>query len=142
MSIGYKFIKEKHLNISVWDGKVTLDEWLDNLRQIISGPDFPTTLMQIADLRSAAADPSIDERGIKQAAELIGTHTVNRTGKKIAIVAGKEFKRSKMFENLVKIHFWNAIVFNDLSTACTWLGIDTMETQQEIEQIRIKLREP
>ena len=141
MSIGFKFIKEKRLGISVWHGKVTLAEWLDNLRRIISDPDFPSTRMQVVDLRSATGDPSIDESGIKQAAEFIGSDPVKTTGRKVAVVAGKEFNRSKLFENLVKSHFQNVIVFNDLPTACTWLGIDTIETQQEIEQIRIKLHD-
>ena len=92
-------------------------------------------------LRSAVADLSIDESGIKQAAEFIGSNLLKTTGRRVAVVAGKEFDRSKLFENLVKSHLLNVIVFNDLSTACTWLGIDTMETQQEIQQIHIKLRD-
>jgi hypothetical protein len=61
-------------------------------------------------------------------------------GSKVAFVADAAFEKSSTFRRFMSIYPLSMIVFNDLDTACTWLGIDLHETERMIEEIRHDLK--
>ena len=140
MSIGYTCIMDKKLVVSVWDGNVTLDQWRENLDRLLADPDFPATRINIVDMRFGHPDITIGEGEIQQVIDFLATHQEKIAGRKIAIVAGEDFKKSKFFESLAGNLLIKVIVFNFLHGACSWLGIDPRETEEAIQQIRERLR--
>ncbi|MCK9410303.1 MAG: hypothetical protein WCX28_10675 [Bacteriovoracaceae bacterium] len=136
MSIKYICDKKKKLTISVWHHHVTFEQWKKNVEKLLADPDFIHTNKQIVDIHIGSADISIGEEEIKQVLQYILKHPELVVGRKIAIIAGKEFHRSTMFTHFARSQSLNTIVFNDLHTACKWLGIDRQEAELTIEQIR------
>ena len=140
MSIGYTCIMDKKLVVSVWDGNVTLDQWRENLDRLLADPDFPATRINIVDMRFGHPDHTIGEGEIQQVIDFLATHQEKIAGRKIAIVAGEDFTKPKYFERLAESLLAKVIVFNFLHSACSWLGADPKETEQTMEQIRVRLR--
>ncbi|MFA5833298.1 MAG: hypothetical protein WDA22_07475 [Bacteroidota bacterium] len=141
VSIQYNIQKEKNLIISLWHHNVTFDQWMNNVKKLIVEPDFKQAVKQIVDIHIGSADISIGQEEIKQVVDFIAQHPEVILGRKIAIVAGKEFNRSSFFTQLARSQFLNAIVFNDLQTACKWLGVDRQEAEVSIERIRKELQQ-
>ena len=141
MSIGYVCKPNLKLAIAVWDGIITWDIWQEHLHRLLSDPAYTSMQMQISDLRFSSINPTIAGDQIQTMKELFAGQSERLTMKKIAIVAGDEWSKPKLAEFALQAISINSIVFNDLVTACLWLGVDVVEVGQEIKQIRIKLRD-
>ena len=72
--------------------------------------------------------------------DLTASHRGRLSIARVAIVAGDDWERPRLAEAALKSISVTAIVFNDLTTACTWLGIDAAEAAADMERTRIKLR--
>src|SRR5205085_6519275 len=121
MSIGYVAVPRKGLVVSVWDGKVTFEDWMANVRNIMADPDFTKTRMHLTDLRNGISDESIGENEIRQMIDYLGRSDKAVAGRKLAVLGGNEFEKSRLYERLAEPLGLNVIVFNDLARACTWL---------------------
>jgi hypothetical protein len=139
MNIGYVCLPRKALVISVWGKNVTLDQWYANIRKQIADPGFAQTKVHLVDVSRGTADPSIGEAEIQGVLDFISGSGAPTAGRKIAIVAGEEFARLRLYERLAEPLQLNVIVFNDLGTACTWLGIDPREVEIEIRKLRAEI---
>lgn len=103
---------------------VTLDdilEYLDALEkdERISGKH--TTLFDVR----AAQEVIMTEPEVEQVAIRIQTNLRRLAATRIALVVPnrESFELARYFEELVKSFDENAIVFNDIQTAKTWLGV-------------------
>jgi hypothetical protein len=141
MSIGYICKPNLKLVIAVWDGIVTWDIWREHLQRMFSDPAYAPMEIQITDLRFSTISPTIAEDQIQIMKELLTSQREKVSLKKVAIVAGDEWNIPKLGEFALQTIFINSIVFNDLTTACLWLGADVVEVGEDIKQIRIKLRQ-
>jgi hypothetical protein len=140
MGIDYVYKPEKRLVIVVWDGVVNLDQWQAHLRHMFADAEYPLAKYHLTDLRFSSIDPSITEEGIRRAVDFMGAQGEKIIGKKFAIVAGDEWERPKFIEPLLQALSTHPIVFNDLVTACLWLGADVAEAGNTIKEIRSNLR--
>lgn len=133
-------VPRKALVISVWDGVVSFEDWKTNVRNLMADPDFSKTRMHLTDLRFGSSDGSVGENEIREMVDYIGRSDASAAGRKIAILGGDEFEKSRLFERLAEPLGINVIVFNELARACTWLGIDLKKTERQIEELRASLR--
>lgn len=141
MSIDYVCKPNLKLAIVVWDGLITWDIWQEHLHRIFSDPAYAPMQMQISDLRFSSINPTIANDEIKTMKDLFADQRERVSLKKVAMVAGDEWNKLKLAEFALQTLSVSSIVFNDLVTACLWLGVDVLEVGQEIQQIRIKLRQ-
>jgi hypothetical protein len=141
MSIGYVCKSNLKLAIAVWDGIITWNIWQEHLQRMFSDPAYAPMEIQITDLRFSSISPTIAGDQIQVMIELLSGQRERVSLKKIAIVAGDDWSKPKLGEFALQAIFINSIVFNDLTTACLWLGADVVEVGEDIKQIRIKLRQ-
>lgn len=74
--------------------------------------------------------------------DFMSTQRAKVAGKKFAMVSGDEWGLRKQFEKLMlEAALATPIAFNDLQSACMWLGVNVVEIGREINQIRLKLRQ-
>ena len=142
MSIIYRIDREKGITLSIWDGAVTEDEVLDHLHQLVADPDWPTIKrLHLTDLRTTTAYLNIDETIIKKMVALLGKSPGKLAKLKMAMVANEAFGISNIFQRLMSIYPLSMISFNSLDTACTWLGINAVDTEGALDQLRARARE-
>lgn len=141
MGIGYICKPGAGFAISVWDGVVTWDDWQNNIQRLFNDPDYRSIQSHIVDLRFSSLDSSLTIQKFQQITAFMAARRGNVSIRKLALVAGEEWAKLKEFEKLVKAASIDAIVFNDLVTACKWLGIDAVDVEREIQRIRLKLRQ-
>lgn len=141
MSIGYICKPNVSLAICVWDGVVTWDDWQKNMLRLFNDPDYFSIQQQIVDLRFSSIDSSITVQKLRQMSDFMVSHRQDFSLRKLALVAGEEWAKLKDFESAVKTASVDAIVFNDVLTACRWLGADAADVEATIGQIRLKLRQ-
>src|ERR1700690_2334669 len=116
MSIDYICKPKLKLAIAVWDGLVTWDIWQEHLHHMFSDPAYAPMEIQITDLRFSSISPTIAGDQIQIMTELLTDQRERVSLKKIAIVAGDEWSKSKLGEFALQAISINSIVFNDLIT--------------------------
>ena len=141
MGIDYICKPDLKLAVVAWDGNITWDYWQEHLRRIFSDPAYAPMQMQISDLRFSSISPTISNDEIQAMRDLLADQRERLSLKKIAMVAGDDWRKLKLAEFALHTISINSIVFNDLNTACLWLGVNVVEVGQEIKRLRIKLRQ-
>jgi hypothetical protein len=137
MSIRYRINNKIGVTIVVWSGETTAAEFLAHVQRLVDDPRWPPTRrLQLGDMRRATSFARMDDKTLQNAANILGRHLDKIAGSKVAFVADKAFEKSSTFRRFMSIYPLSLIVFNDLDTACTWLGIDLQETERTIAEIR------
>lgn len=124
----------------VWDGAVTWQEWQDHASALMLESNWKQSSRFLVDLRSVTNTSSINEEQVQQAQLLFQQNLDNVFGKRGAILATEEFRNAHDFARLIASTGISMVVFNGLDTACIFLGLDLVETNRELEQLRSKLR--
>jgi hypothetical protein len=141
MAIGYRLDRRLALTVTVFDGKVTGEEWSAAARAVFADPAWPPGRLNLTDLRTADASAltiadraSIFEINARQAHKLVGM--------KSAAVGGTHFEAARRFERDDLSSGLRIIPFDMLEPACAWLGIDTDDAAAIINEVRRELRTP
>jgi hypothetical protein len=138
MSILYRIDKQHGITFVVWDGVIRANDFLTHVNQLLADADWPPyEHLQLSDLQTATLDPTFDESALQKAANLFGQHPAI-SNLKVAIVTQTEFKSATDFERLIVKYLPSVIVFNDLETACLWLGIDIAIALHVLNSLRDK----
>jgi hypothetical protein len=141
MSIRYICKPELKLAVVVWDGVVTWDDWHAHLRRMFTDPVYAPIQSQFTDLRFSSISPTISNDQIQMMVDLIVDMRKKISLMKLAIVAGNDWDKPKLVEIALQPLSINSIVFNDLVTACLWLGVDVVKIGRDIQNIRLALRQ-
>jgi hypothetical protein len=83
---------------------------------------------------------SIGKAEIKQVSAIYRTKSDKLAVGKSAVVAGKSFQKTPLYELFASRHGLRVIVFNDIGTACKWLGMDPKEAEQTVKLLRTRMR--
>jgi len=140
MAITHYSEKQKGIIYIVWDGEVVWEDWLRHLRDIMADPDCRSVPRFIADLQSVTNTSTIQAKEVELAAVELAENSEGLPIKTGAVVATKEFRRAHKFLEILKGFGASTVVFNTVDTACLFLGIDSTETRETIEQLRSQLR--
>jgi hypothetical protein len=140
MSIVYRIDKEEGVSFALWHGVVTAEEFLAHASQLVSDADWPAFRgLHLSDLQTTTLDASIEEGILEKSADLYGRHPKIST-LKVAIVANEAFKKAVIFERFFLRYQPSVIVFNNLETACTWLGIRPDRAAEALRSLRKLVR--
>jgi hypothetical protein len=140
MGIAYSCDKARGISYEVWEGVVTGDEWVQHVRRQVADRDWPAGDKSLTDLQLVSERSSIGKAEIKQASAVYRTKGDKLAAGRSAVVVGKSFQKSPLFELFASRHGLRVIVFNDIGTACKWLGIDSKEAEQMVKLLRARMR--
>ncbi len=140
MGIIHLFDRRKNIIFIVWDGKVTADDWLNQVPKLLAEPDWPGISRLIADVQTASDTASIGDKEIETVAAIFGGRAETLNKKRLAVLANDLFGRASKFGTLLSRYGTAVVVFNRLDTACTFLGVDPTDTGQVLEQLHTRLR--
>jgi hypothetical protein len=140
MGIAYYLDKQHGVTFSVWDGTVTAQDWLDQIRSATTNPGWPAGKLWLSDTSSVRDVSTIDAADIEKAAERICEYREQIEQGNVAIVAHDTFRKARMFEKFLSLCGPNVIVFNELVTAAGWLGIDPAVAGAVTQRLRAELR--
>jgi hypothetical protein len=136
MGIKYRADSERQVIFVAWDGVVTADVWFEHIDKLIADPLWSSISAMLVDLRTVTDISSIEEAEIEHAVALFSTVPIPLSKKRVGVVASGAFWKSRRFGHLISRFGPSFIVFNDLSTACLYLGIKTTEALKALQQLR------
>ncbi len=141
MAIDYTYAATNRLIVVAWDQNVSLQEWQAHLERMFVDPNYSQADYQLVDMRFAIIGPSITEAQIRRIVAEVESKSRLIIHKKLAIVAGSDWDKIKLFEKLIEPYGVRPVVFTNLLTACTWIGADVIEVGEEVKRMRLGLRE-
>ena len=140
MGILQRFDPQKGIVFVVWEGVVTAEEWFGYAQKLVSHPDWADTSRVLGDLLSVKDTSSIQNREIEHATQIFSANPRALRNKKLAVIAGDEFGKARHFEDLL-MHFGvSSVVFNNLDTACLFLGVDMLHAYRTLDTMRQELQ--
>jgi SpoU rRNA methylase family enzyme len=104
---------------------VTPEHWFPKAKSFAEHPAWPRTKRVLADLLSVQDTSSIGIPDLENAVKIFSAEPSLLAGKRMAIVAQKEFDKARQFGQLMGRFGMSVLVFTNLDTACTFLGLDT-----------------
>jgi hypothetical protein len=139
MGIGYSCDKDKGVSYEVWAGLVTGSDWVEHVRRQVSDPEWPAGDRSLTDLQQVSKDSSIGKAEMQQVVTLYRAQPAKLSQGRAAVIAGKDFESSPLFQLFTSRHGFRLILFSDLTLACKWLGLDPKEAERSIVLLRAKL---
>jgi hypothetical protein len=141
MGIAYRCDAATGLCVSVWDGIVTKQDRQRHIAELAADPEWGAQLLLLTDLTgiSASHRPSPNEV-LESAAEFAEKLAAPVRDAKWAIIASETFVLAQRFGSYLEEEIRRLIVFNDLDTACTWLGVDPVVVRRQVDELRAELR--
>ena len=139
MSILQYFDQEKGVAFTVWSGTVTPEHWFPKAKIFTEHPAWPRTTRVVADLLSVQDASSIGIPDLEHAVEIFSAEPSLLAGKRMAIVAQREFDKARHFGQLMGRFGMSVLVFNNLDTACLFLGLDAAYVYRALASIHKQL---
>jgi hypothetical protein len=124
----------------VWDADVTPEQWGDHLDRIIGDPLCPPGPLLLADLSTARGAPSITTDVIDEMARRWRAYLTDQGDMRWAIVPDGAWVKARRFEADVKGSNIHVTVFNEVWSACNWLGLDRDAALPILKDLREQLR--
>ena len=140
MGISYCLDEARGLSVSVWNGEITLDERRRHMAALAADPRWGVGGLVLTDL-TGVAEPAPDAARLLDAASTFLAQLAGRTRRaRWAIVASTTFAEAQRFGSYIEEEVPRVIVFNELSTASTWLGVDGDRVRSTVDELRADLR--
>lgn len=140
MGIAYRCDVSSSLNVSVWQGEITSDEGRLHMAALAADPEWAAGRSIVIDLTRVAATPTPAGDVAESAEAFLQNLAGPALQAKWAIVADQTFERARAFGERVEYAVPRLIVFNNLETACTWLGVDPADVRAIAEDLRREIR--
>lgn len=135
MPIRYDVAHDGKLVVEVWTGEITRADLIAHQTTSLADPAIVPGRVELVDI-TRATGPGIGEREIKEFTDFYRSHPDKAQGTRIGVVAsGEGFNQARIFERLTVPHLITVVVFNEIDTACTWLGVDEGEIRRIIDSI-------
>ena len=135
MGIRYRVHVEKKIVFVVWKGVISAEVWFEHIQRLIADSHWPSISAMLVNLHSVTDVSSIGEAEIKHAVSLFNSIPEALSNKRIAVVAGDAFWKSRRFGQLIAPYGPSVLVFNDLSTACIYLGLKLPDATKAIQEL-------
>jgi hypothetical protein len=136
VSIAYHYDPSTRVTVSVWH-EVTVADVMTHLDLLAADPNYASSRLLLTDLRSIGRGerPTLDQVDAA-AREFVKRFGETMTNVKWAIVARHAFSEASAFDERIRDHVSRVLAFNDLGTACVWLGADFIQIERVIDDLR------
>jgi len=135
MPVKYIVVDNGNLVIERWQGKISHTELLEHERKQLKDTSIKLRSKGLVDAR----DASFPETTLNLIHELTDLYTQlgnMRAALKIALlVSSKTWPQAKAYETGGEKHGLTIITFNELGTACSWLGIDLRMVRDHLKKL-------
>ena len=128
--------EDKKLFFVVWHGTVEADEWFHYAAKLTSHPAWSTTPRLLADLRFVRDTSTIGDEEIARAGYIFAKERNGLAGKQLAVVARDQFGKARRFGDLIARFGVALVVFNNLDTACVFLGVEEGYAASRLHEMR------
>lgn len=141
MGIAYRCDEKMRLCVSVWEGEVTDEQRRQHISTLQADPEWGAGGLLLTDLTGVPAEGRPTARQVLEtAAEFSEKLAPAVRDAKWAMVAGETFVLAQRFGSYLEDEVPRLIVFNDLATACTWLGVNGAEVATMLDELRREIR--
>jgi hypothetical protein len=135
------FRAEHGLSVSVWDGTVSSDDVARHIETLGTDPGWAASGRFLTDLSSVAEESIPNPAQVLDAAARFLERLGERAREaKWAILAGAAFAQARRFGTYLEEDIPRLIVFNELPTACLWLGVNEPAARAITADLRHTLR--
>jgi hypothetical protein len=135
-----RYLEDEDVFVVVWgQGAVLGAEWEAQVRaRMAEDPDWPPGSRRLVD--ATAMDPdALTAADVATNTDLYGARPERIVGTRTAIVAGRAWEIATEFERRIDRFGSRTIVFNYLTEACKWLGVDPELARATIAELRQEL---
>ena len=136
MPISYHCDRVKGITYVVWNGHTTIDDWRSTAQKQSQDPEWPAGDIYITDLRNVVLDISEFRSALESISDIYLKSNKLPHGLKHALLARSAFLLADAFQERMSANLIECIVFNDLETACTWLGVNVQEVDVALNRLR------
>jgi hypothetical protein len=136
VGIARRSIESADLIVIVWDAKIDSAVWSQAVDGQVANQE--TASRRLTDVRTADSS-TITEADVEAMATILGNN-LDVSGVKLAIVAAAGWNVAQQFEESTRKFGITTVVFNDVATACAWLGVDVAIASSAIDGLREQLR--
>ncbi len=135
MPVKYIVVDKGNLVIERWMGKISHTELLEHERQQLGDRSVKRGARVLVDARKASF-PETTLDGLHELTDLyVKLQSKTSTSKCALLVSDKAWSQAKAFETGGEKHGLTIITFNELSTACAWLGIDLRIARDHLKKL-------
>lgn len=114
----------------IWSGEIKKEEVREHGLRHVSDPNVPPHPNLLVDVRNAHFENAIGEEFIGEICDLYREHWPIWRNAKVAVLPGENFQLAILYAHLAAARGVRSIAFNDLETACLWLGIPYSDAQE------------
>jgi hypothetical protein len=140
MGIAFRLDRGLGLTLTLFDGVITGEEWIEQVSGLFADPAWPPGRLALTDLRTA--DSQLLTNADRQAIfEINQAHAKQLVGMKSAAIAGMHFDETRDFERGNRPSGLRLIAFDDVGPACAWLGLDPAVVAPMLTEMRDQLRD-
>ena len=134
MGIAYRHTAR--ISVDVWSGTIEPGDAARHVEAIAREPEWGVQGAILTDL--TGIDP--ESRPSPENLQLVAALFVDRMGDRVrdakwAVVADVTFEDATRFSSYVEATAPRLIVFNEISTACAWLGVDESDARAIIAEL-------
>lgn len=135
MGIAYRHTA--FISVDVWSGTIEPRDAAEHVEAIAREPEWGVQGAILTDLTEI--DP--ESRPSPETLQLVAAMFVERMGDRVrdakwAVVADVTFEDATRFSSYVEATAPRLIVFNEITTACAWLGVDESEVRAIVAELR------
>lgn len=135
MPVKYIVVDNGNLVIERWEGRISHAELLEHERQQLHDRSIRRRARVLVDAREASF-PETTLNGLHELTELyVKLQNKTSTSKCALLVSDQTWPQAKAFETGGERHGVTIITFNDLRTACSWLGIDLPTVRDHLKKL-------
>ena len=141
MAIAYRCDTATGVGVEVWDGDITVDQARQHVQTLAADPHWSASRRLVTDLTGISAESRPTAEAIAQLADVFLQQLAYRVGDvKWSVIADHTFDEALGFGGRIRHEVRRMIVFNNLASACVWLGLDHNEVRPAIDELRRQLR--
>ena len=139
MGIAQRYVEAAELIVTVWDGSIVAEDWIESSRAQATDPNWSPSRKRLTDVSSADTSGLV-AADVQAVTGLYRDAHTAMSGLRLAIVASAAWELARETERLFDPLGVNTIVFTQVPTACTWLGVDSALVLPVIVELREQLR--
>jgi len=139
LGIARRFVEAADLVVTVWDGAVTAAEWADVVQGQVGDARASEGNRRLADLRTIDFS-NITAADVETITSAFQAVEIDRSRVRFAVVVDEGWVIAQHAEERMGAQGATTVTFNDMYSACAWLGVDPSIALATIAELRSELR--
>ncbi len=139
MGITRRYVEAEDFVVTVWDGVVTAHDWAIAVKDQSTDPALLLAGRRLTDTRTVAGS-RLSPAEVTTVGTSYDDLAIPSTGVRLAIVTNEGWAVAQLVKKRMQTYGVSTQVFDEVHTACAWLGIDAAIALTTIGELRQELR--